>query len=105
MAFAYDIAQEGAPEGLNPDALREPAERRRLSAAAVRLFFRLAELWDLTVDQRRAILGDVSRQTYHNWKTGAVGALTRDQLERISLALGVHKGLKLVFGQIIPTRG
>lgn len=80
-----------------PDALRDPGERRRLSAAAVKLFFRVAELWDLTVEQRRAILGDISRQTYHNWKGGAVATLARDQIERISLVLGILKGLRLVF--------
>ena len=79
------------------DALRDPGERRRLSAPALRLFFRAAELWGLNVDQRRAILGDVSRQTEHNWRNGAPGVLTRDQLERVSLVLGVLKGLRLVF--------
>ena len=79
------------------EALRDPSERRRLSAPALRLLFRAAELWGLNVDQRRAILGDVSRQTEHNWRNGAPGILTRDQLERVSLVLGVLKGLRLVF--------
>jgi len=79
------------------DALRDPSQRRRLSAPALRLFFKTAELWGLTVDQRRAILGDVSRQTEHNWRNGAPGVLTRDQLERVSLVLGILKGLRLVF--------
>jgi hypothetical protein len=48
-------------------------------------------------DQRRILLGDISRPTYHNWQGGKVGTLTRDQLERISLVLGIHKGLKLLF--------
>jgi hypothetical protein len=68
-----------------------------MSPTAVRLFMRLSDLWRLTVDQRRALLGDISRPTYHNWQSGKVGALTRDQLERISLVLGIHKGLKLLF--------
>jgi len=37
------------------------------------------------------------RPTYHNWQRGKVGTLSRDQLERISLLLGIHKGLKLLF--------
>ena len=78
-------------------ALREPDERKRMSAPAIKLFFRVAELWGLTVDQRRAILGDVSKQTYYNWQKGSVTSLTRDQLERISLVLGILKGLRLVF--------
>lgn len=79
--------------------LRDPEARRRVSAPAVRLFLRVCDLWDLKVDERRALLGGISRQTYHNWKSGQVGALTRDQLERISLTLGVLKGLRLVFAE------
>lgn len=79
--------------------LRDPEARRRVSAPAMRLFLRVCELWDLKVDERRALLGGISRQTYHNWKSGQVGALTRDQLERISLTLGVLKGLRLVFAE------
>jgi antitoxin Xre/MbcA/ParS-like protein len=86
-----------APGVLAPDALRDPNVRERMSPTAVRLFLRLAELWRLTVDQRRALLGDISRPTYHNWQNGKVGTLTRDQLERISLVLGIHKGLRLLF--------
>ena len=68
-----------------------------MSPAAVRLFMRLCDRWRLAVDQRRALLGDISRPTYHNWRSGRVGTLTRDQLERISLLLGIHKGLELLF--------
>jgi hypothetical protein len=82
---------------LAPDALRDPKVRERMSPTAVRLFFRLADLWRLTVDQRRALLGDISKPTYYNWQNGKTGTLTRDQLERISLVLGIHKGLKLLF--------
>lgn len=90
-------AEPGAREAIAVDALREPAERRKLSAPAIRLFLNVADLWGLKVDERRAILGDISNATYHNWKKGDVGALTRDQLERISLVLGILKGLRLVF--------
>jgi len=86
-----------APGVLAPGALRDPKVRARMSPTAVRLFLRLTELWRLAVDQRRVLLGDISRPTYHNWQNGKIGALTRDQLERISLVLGIHKGLKLLF--------
>src|SRR5882757_9758369 len=86
-----------APGVLAPDALRDPKVRQRMSPAAVRLFIGLADLWRLAVDQRRNLLGEISRPTYHNWQGGKVGTLTRDQLERISLVLGIHKALKLLF--------
>jgi Protein of unknown function (DUF2384) len=86
-----------APGVLAPDALRDPKVRARMSAAAVRLFMSLCDQWRLAVDQRRALLGDISTAAYHNWRNGKTGTLTRDQLERISLVLGIHKGLKLLF--------
>lgn len=97
-----EAAQFIAPEtkGLNsldPGSLRDPKTRESLSGSAVRLFLKLADLWQLSVEQRRALLGDISRQTYHNWQNGKVATLGRDQLERISLLLGTHKGLKLLF--------
>lgn len=84
-------------EPVAAEVLRDPADRQKLSAPAVRLFMNVADLWGLKVDDRRAILGDISAATYHNWRAGKVGALTRDQLERISLVLGILKGLRLVF--------
>ena len=81
------------------ESLKDPEARRRLSTPAIALFLRTCDLWDLKVEERMAILGGVSRQTYHNWKSGKVAVLTRDQLERISLVLGVLKGLRLVFAE------
>jgi len=86
-----------APGVLAPDALRDVRVRERMSPAAVRMFMNLASQWKLAVDQRRALLGDISRPTYHNWQGGKIGTLSRDQLERISLVLGIQKGLKLLF--------
>ena len=97
MPATTAFADSSAPETFAADALREPAERQKLSAPAIRLFLNVASLWELKVDERRAILGDISAATYHNWKKGEVGTLTRDQLERISLVLGILKGLRLVF--------
>ncbi len=68
-----------------------------MSPVAVKMFLKLSEMWRLAVDQRCALLGDISKPTYHNWQGGRIGVLTRDQLERISLVLGIHKGLRLLF--------
>jgi Protein of unknown function (DUF2384) len=98
MSAATDFdLPTAAPGVLAANGLRDPKVRERMSPAAVRLFLRLADLWRLAVDQRRALLGDISRPTYHNWQRGKAGTLSRDQLERISLVLGIHKGLKLLF--------
>jgi len=81
------------------ETLKNADDRKRMSGPALRLFFRTADLWGLNGDQRRAILGDVSRQTEYKWRSGEQTTLTRDQLERISLVLGILKGLRLVFAE------
>ncbi len=95
-ATDFDLPTSG-PGVLAPEGLRDPKVRERMSPVAVKLFMRLSNIWRLAVDQRRALLGDISRPTYHNWQRGKVGTLSRDQLERISLVLGIYKGLKLLF--------
>jgi Protein of unknown function (DUF2384) len=78
-----------------------PANRRRLSAPALRTFLAIADLWGLSEEQRLLVLGYPSRSTYHNWcKTarehGAV-TLDVDTLTRISAVLGVHQALGVLF--------
>src|SRR5260370_24740398 len=78
-----------------------PANRRRLSAPALRTFLAIADLWGLTEEQRLLILGYPSRSTYHNWCKQARehGAFTLDVdvLTRISAVLRIHQGLRLLF--------
>lgn len=82
---------------LSLDALRDNQTRKELSSSAFQLFLRFADRWELDENQRLAILGDIHRQTYQKWKRGDVGTLSRDQLERISIMLGIHKGLRVLF--------
>ena len=78
-----------------------PANRRRLSAPALRTFLAIADLWGLTEEQRLLVLGYPSRSTYHNWCKQARehGAFTLDVdvLTRISAVLGIHQGLGILF--------
>src|SRR6202023_4292608 len=78
-----------------------PANRRRLSAPALRTFLAIADLWGLTEEQRLLILGYPSRSTYHNWCKQARehGAFTLDVdvLTRISVVFGIHQALGILF--------
>lgn len=42
------------------------------------------------------ILGLDSRSTFQSWKRGAVAAIPKDALERISYILGIYKGLQIL---------
>jgi len=77
----------------------DDARRKTTSPVVVKLFFRLTAAWKIPNDMRRALLGGIAKATFHNWEKGKVGALSRDQMERVSLCLGIEKGLKLVFAE------
>src|SRR3546814_20290145 len=84
------------------DATRfDPANRRHLSAPALRTFLAIADLWRLTEEQRRLVLGYPSRSTYHNWcrQARAHGPFTLDVdvLTRISAVIGIHQALGVLF--------
>src|ERR1700742_953666 len=92
----------GEPGPQRRDGIRfDPANRRRLSAPALRTFLAIADLWGLSEEQRRLVLGYPSRSTYHNWCRQARehGAFTLDVdvLTRISAVLGIHQPLGILF--------
>jgi len=79
----------------------EPANRRRLSAPALRTFAAIADLWGLNEEQRRLALGYPSRSTYQNWmklarEQGEV-TLDVDALMRLSGVFGIHQALGVLF--------
>jgi hypothetical protein len=81
-----------------PD-LTDAAERERLSAAAIKGFLNIAQRWNLTEVQARALLGGIASSTYHAWKSDPKRTkLTQDTLTRISLVVGIYKALQIYFG-------
>jgi hypothetical protein len=66
-------------------------------AGALRAFFRLVELWGLSMEQARSLLGQPSRATMYNWKAGRARTLPHDTLRRISYLLGIYKALQILY--------
>lgn len=81
-------------------ALPVPSDRPVTAAdtarAGLRAFFRIASLWDLSVDEQITLLGAPARSTYFKWKREGAETLPRDVLERISYLLGIYKDLQLL---------
>lgn len=87
---------------------RQDASRRATAytaahaGAALRWFdtMRRPEEWNLTIDEQIELLGGVKKRTFQNWKSQALQGeaveLSRDTLERLSLLLGIYKGLKII---------
>ena len=70
-------------------------DRSRLSGPALRAFLRIADLWDLSVDQQMILLGVTARSTFFKWKKSGP-ALPKDTLERISYILGIYRALQVL---------
>lgn len=65
------------------------------ASAALRTFWRLAEVWKLTIAEQVTLLG-VARTTLYQWKQGKVGALDRHVLERLSYLFGIYSALQIL---------
>jgi len=71
-------------------------DRKDLTGPALRTFFRIADAWDLKEQEQMRLLGLESRSTFQSWKRGAVAALSKDALERISYVMGIYKALHIL---------
>ena len=78
------------------NAAKAQAEPDRLSAPALRTFFRIADEWELSSDEARTLLGSPPRSTFFLWKKTGHGQLGRDTLERVSYILGIYKALQIL---------
>ncbi len=84
----------------SPAAAASPAApdlfTRESAQALLRTFFRIAAAWKLSTIEAMTLLGLRSRSTFHVWKDGRAGALSRDTVERISYVLGIYKALRIL---------
>ena len=94
MALATPQPSTNSPFSEGPDL-------SRLSGPGLRAFLNLAEVWELTLDEQRSLLGGVSRSTYTRWRRDRDALLSIDQLERVSHLLGIFEALGVLTGQYI----
>jgi Protein of unknown function (DUF2384) len=94
------LTLEAGPSLTGPERF-SAEQRKRLSGPGMRTFLAIANLWGLTEDQRRMILGMPPRSTFHGWvqaaRTQGSLRLDLDTLLRISATLGVHQALGVLF--------
>jgi hypothetical protein len=80
-----------------PDRRPDPEVRHQMSAPAMRAFFNIAEVWSLSTEEQRALLGWPPESTFYKYKSGRVATLPYDMLMRISLVLGIYKALQILY--------
>lgn len=71
-------------------------KKKDLGGPALRVFFRIAEVWGLNVEQQMTLLGIGARSTFFKWKKSGSTTLPKDTLERISYILGIFKALQIL---------
>lgn len=71
-------------------------DRKGLSGPALRTFLRIADLWELTVDEQMTLLGVTARSTFFKWKKDPNATLPKDTLERVSYILGIYQALQIL---------
>lgn len=80
------------------------SDRERLSPTAIRAVKRVAEHWGIKGAEMAALLG-VSTSTWDRMSAGSwEGALSQDQLTRVSAIIGLFKGLHLLFADRMADR-
>jgi Ni/Co efflux regulator RcnB len=92
--------------------LPEPERRPETTAitdketgAMLRAFFTLSERWTLGDHDARILLGQPAPRTYARWKSGTadLSRVPHDTRQRLSMLMGIHKGLRYMFRE--PERG
>ena len=67
------------------------------ASIALAAFYRIADLWQLTVQQQMQLLGVSAASTFYHWRKSPPVILPRDTLERISYVLGIYRALQILF--------
>ena len=80
-----------------PADLSRRAVQQRLSPAAIRGFFRIANAWKLRDEDSRGLLGGISNGSFYQLKGGAKKRLDQDMLTRISLLVGIFSALNILY--------
>ena len=103
MHVIQDNRQTVIPVPATSLNLSEPATRLRLTPAAIDGMIRLGELWRLSTEETCLLLGDMSERSWFRLKKqGRVDRtlrLSQDMLTRISVMVGIFKGLRLLFSE------
>jgi hypothetical protein len=82
-----------------PRTLRVPGavpERHAKNRSLVVAFVRISDMWGLSIEQQRVLLGNPSRSTYFKWRKDDDPPLPPDTQERISYILGIFKDLQIL---------
>ncbi len=85
-----------------PPAFRADPVTQDEAAATFRAALNLFGRWELN-DEQAATLLDMPVRSYRRWKAEGPGRISRDGRARLSILMGIHKALRIIFTE--PQRG
>lgn len=104
MAKIVNLQDQPPLTPIGVQTFADSADRARLSGVALKAFRAIVDHWDLANAEAAALLG-VSDSTWDRIKRGKwEQPLSQDQLTRASAAIGVYKGLHLLFADEMADR-
>lgn len=104
MAEVIKLGTKAPLTPIDVQTFSKNEDRARLSGVALKAFRAIVEHWDLSNSEAASLLG-VSDSTWDRIKRGAWDqSLSQDQLTRASAAIGVYKGLHLLFADAMADR-
>lgn len=65
--------------------------------AMQRTIIQLFDRWGVSDANAAILMGGISTKTLQRWKNGEYGKPSRDQADRMSLLLGIHKALRIIY--------
>lgn len=72
-------------------------QNKQLAPLGLRAFFKLADSWGLSGEEQMVLLGQPSRSTFYNWKSGKISGVPHDTLSRLSHLMAIHHALHTLF--------
>lgn len=85
------VAMQKSTPAFDPDSAKA-------GQVALKFFFNLMEKWNCTLEQQMVLLGSIGRSTLYKYRQLPEVRLPRDTMERVSYLMGIHKSLRILFG-------
>lgn len=91
----HSMSHDAFPEGVT-----DLFSREKEAEALVEAFLKIAEIWSLSTDETRVLLGSPGRRRFYNLRKGVastIHALSDDEIDRLVYTTGIFSALESLF--------